>query len=55
MDLTQWEQNEDFLDKYDYIDVQEDDRYMGLFVPEKYADEVKNLIEKCKKRDNEIR
>jgi len=55
MDLTQCEQNEDFLDKYNYIDVQEDDHYMGLFVPEKYAKEVKAFVEKCKKREDEIR
>ena len=55
MDLTQLEQNEDFLDKYNYIDVQESEHYMGLFVPEKYAEEAKAFVEKCKKREDEIR
>jgi len=55
MNFMQLEQVEAFLDKYDYIDVQEDDHYMGLFVPEKYAEEAKAFVEKCKKREDETR
>jgi len=55
IDLMQLEQNEACLGMYDYINVRESDHYRGLFVPEKYAKEAKAFVEKCKKREDEIR
>ena len=53
--LSELEQKSHELDKYHYTDIEDDKRYIGLFVPKQYAKEAKAFVEKCKKREDEIR
>ena len=50
--------NSDILDQYDYIDVEDKrtHRYKGLFVSPKYADELKEYLDKkiLKKKQSEL-
>jgi len=51
MTIEEFQKNEHILKKYDYVEIQEENKTLGIFVSEKYAEEVKKVVQ-SKSRDS---
>jgi len=45
MTIEEFQKNEHILKKYDYVEIQEENKTLGIFVSEKYAEEVKKVVQ----------
>ena len=51
MTREELEINEDNLNQYDYIDVKDGSKTLGIYVPEKYAEDIKNFLDELSMKE----
>jgi len=51
MTKHEFERNEDNLNQYDYVEIKEDSKTLGIYVPNEYAEGTKNFVDKLRKEE----